>query len=47
MEVHLGIETNPSQNGVKDHTMVMKPLKVHLPWYELKVQNVYNTPLNV
>ena len=29
MEVHLGIETGPSQYGVKDHTMVMKQTKVH------------------
>ena len=27
MEVHLGIETGPSQYGVRDHTMVMKPIK--------------------
>ena len=27
MEVHLGIETNPSQYGVKDHTMILKPIK--------------------
>ena len=27
MEVHLGIESGPSQYGVRDHTMVMKPIK--------------------
>ena len=47
MEVHLGIEASPSQYGVKDHTMVMKPIKVHPLLYKLKVQNMYNTPLNV
>mgnify|MGYP006873050225 CR=1 FL=1 len=38
MEVHLGIETYPSQKGVKDHTMVMKPIAVYPLWYQLKVQ---------
>ena len=47
MEVHLGIETGPSQYGVKDHTIVMKQTKVHPLWYQMKVQNVYKTPLNV
>ena len=28
-EVHLGIEIYPSQKGVKDHTMVMKPIAVY------------------
>ena len=44
MEVHLGIETYPSQKGVKDHTMVMKPIAVYPLWYQLKVQKrVQNT----
>ena len=47
MEVHLGIKTSPSQNRVKDHTMVMKPIKMNSLWYQLQVQYVYNTPLNV
>ena len=38
MEVHLGIETGPSQYGVKDHTLVMKPIKVNSLWYQLQVQ---------
>ena len=46
MEVHLGIKTGPSQNGVMDHTMVIKPMKVYPLWYQLKVQIVYKTPLN-
>ena len=44
MEVHLGIETYLSQKGVKDHTMVMKPIAVYPLWYQLKVQKrVQNT----
>ena len=47
MEVHLGIEIGPSQYGVKDHIMVMKPIKVNPLWYQMKVQNVSNPLENV
>ena len=47
MVEHLKIETDPSQFGVKDHTKVMKPIQANPLWYQLKVQNVYKTPLNV
>ena len=44
MEVHLGIETDPSQKGVKDHKMVMKPLEVYPLWYKWKFKYVYKHP---
>ena len=47
MVEHSKIETGPFQYGVKDCTKVFKPQRVHPLWYQLKVQYVYNTPLNV
>ena len=47
MVEHSKIETSPSQYENKDRTKVFKPQRMYLLWYQMKVQNVYNTPLNV
>ena len=47
MVEHSKIETSPSQYEIKDRTKVFKPQRMYLLWYQMKVQNVYNTPLNV